>query len=90
MCEKLQQHEQKRQKHQRQQHRRRQQRREAHRNNQSEHVAYRAERKENPPQQPLHRKLQQLAYMNKKKFELHTARSIRHTFGLNPTLVLGD
>ncbi|KAJ2661059.1 hypothetical protein IWW48_002614 [Coemansia sp. RSA 1200] len=40
--------------------------------------------------QPLHRKLQQSAYMNKKKFELHTAQLIRRTFGLNPTLVLGD
>ncbi|KAJ2662560.1 hypothetical protein IWW48_001802 [Coemansia sp. RSA 1200] len=28
--------------------------------------------------------------MNKKKFELHIARLIRRTFGLNPTLVLGD
>ncbi|KAJ2660405.1 hypothetical protein IWW48_002990 [Coemansia sp. RSA 1200] len=46
--------------------------------------------KEIPQAQPLHRKLQQSAYMNKKKFELHTARLIRRIFGLNPTLVLGD
>ncbi|KAJ2659917.1 hypothetical protein IWW48_003212 [Coemansia sp. RSA 1200] len=69
VCEKLQQRERKRQKYQRQQHRRRQQRREAHRNNQAERDAHRKKCKEIPQTQPLHRKLQQSAYMNKKKFE---------------------
>ncbi|KAJ2655126.1 hypothetical protein IWW48_005707 [Coemansia sp. RSA 1200] len=43
-----------------------------------------------PQTQPLHHKLQQSAYMDKKKFELHTTRLIRRTFGVNPTLILGD
>ncbi|KAJ2664767.1 hypothetical protein IWW48_000715, partial [Coemansia sp. RSA 1200] len=88
--EKLQQREQKRQKHQRQQHRRRQQRHEAHRNNQTERVAYRTERKENPPQQPLHRKLQQSAFINTKRMWSQLAKYLRQRFSVKLTLVLGD
>ncbi|KAJ2725287.1 hypothetical protein GGI07_001420 [Coemansia sp. Benny D115] len=41
-------------------------------------------------QQPLHRKLQQSAYINKRRMEVQLADRIRRKFGIDPTLVLGD
>ncbi|KAJ2659329.1 hypothetical protein IWW48_003572 [Coemansia sp. RSA 1200] len=67
--------------------RQRQRRRQRH---QAERVAYRIERKENPPQQPLHRKLQQSAFINTKRMWSQLAKNLRCKFGMNPTLVLGD
>ncbi|KAJ2662894.1 hypothetical protein IWW48_001602, partial [Coemansia sp. RSA 1200] len=57
---------------------------------QAERVAYRIEHKENPPQQPLHRKLQQSAFVNTKRMWPQLAKNLRQKFGVNPTLVLGD
>ncbi|KAJ2664908.1 hypothetical protein IWW48_000522 [Coemansia sp. RSA 1200] len=48
------------------------------------------ERKENPPQQPLHCKLQQSAFINTKRMWSQLAKNLRQKFGVNPTLVLGD
>ncbi|KAJ2662366.1 hypothetical protein IWW48_001941 [Coemansia sp. RSA 1200] len=67
--------------------RQRQRRRQRH---QAERVAYRMERKENPPQQPLHRKLQQSAFINTKRMWSQLAKNLRRKSGVNPTLVLGD
>ncbi|KAJ2664053.1 hypothetical protein IWW48_001065 [Coemansia sp. RSA 1200] len=71
-------------------HRRQQQRQKRRQRHQAERVAYKTEHKKNPPQQPLHRKLQQSAFMNTKKMWSNLAKNLRKKFGMNPTLVLGD
>ncbi|KAJ2665607.1 hypothetical protein IWW48_000058 [Coemansia sp. RSA 1200] len=70
--------------------RRRRQRQRRRQRHQAERVAYRIERKENPPQQPLHRKLQQSTFINTKKMWSQLAKNLWQKFGVNSTLVLGD
>ncbi|KAJ2655655.1 hypothetical protein IWW48_005431 [Coemansia sp. RSA 1200] len=70
--------------------RRRRQRQRRRQRHQSERVAYRMERKENPPQQPLHRKLQQSAFINTKRMWSQLAKNLHQKFSANTTLVLGD
>ncbi|KAJ2807008.1 hypothetical protein H4R20_001460 [Coemansia guatemalensis] len=74
-------------------HNRREQRRPHRRQRRRRQAALRSNQtvcREDPEPPPLHRKLQQSAYMNKKRYEHYFAQLIRLTFGLNPTLLLGN